>query len=47
MTIASQVYTDDGETLEAKVRQISHIASAFDSIVVTKKGKTFDIPSTF
>ena len=47
MTIASQVYTDDGETLEAKVRQISHIASAFDSIVVTKKGKTFDIPVPF
>lgn len=47
MTIASQVYTDDGETLEAKVRQISHIASAFDSVVVTKKGKTFDIPVPF
>ena len=47
MTIASQVYTDDGETLEAKVRQISHIASAFDSIAVTKKGKTFDIPVPF
>ena len=47
MTIASQVYTDDGETVEAKVRQISHIASAFDSIVVTKKGKTFDIPVPF
>ena len=47
LTIASQVFTDDGETVEAKVRQISHIASAFDSIVVTKKGKTFDIPVPF
>ena len=47
LTIASQVFTDDGETIEAKVRQISHIASAFDSIVVTKKGKTFDIPVPF
>ena len=47
LTIASQVFTDDGETVEAKVRQISHIASAFDSIVVTKKGKTFDVPVPF
>ena len=47
LTIASQVFTDDGETVEAKVRQISHIASAFDSIVVTKKGKIFDIPVPF
>lgn len=47
LTIASQVYTDDGETVEAKIRQISHIASAFNSILVTKKGKTFDIPVPF
>ena len=47
LTIASQVYTDDGETVESKVRQISHISSSFDSIVVTKKGKTFNIPVPF
>lgn len=47
LTIASQVYTDDGETVEAKVRQISHISSSFDSIVVTQKGKTFKIPVPF
>ena len=37
LTIASQVYTDDGETVEAKIRQISHIASAFNSILVTNE----------
>lgn len=47
LTIASQVYTDDGETVEAKIRQISNISSAFDSIVVTKKGRTFTVPVPF
>lgn len=47
LTVASQVYTEDGETVEAKIRQISNVSSAFDSIVVTKRGRTFTIPVPF
>lgn len=44
MTVASNVYTEDGETVEAKIRQISQIASSFDSIIVQKKGTRFTVP---
>ena len=44
MTVASNVYTEDGETVEAKIRQISQIASSFDSIIVQKKGARFTVP---
>lgn len=44
MTIASNVYTEDGETVEAKIRQIGTITSSFEEILVTKAGREFGIP---
>ena len=44
LTLATQVFTDDGETVESKLDQIGQLSSSFNSILVTEKGKSFDIP---
>ncbi len=44
LTLATQVFTDDGETVESKLDQIGQLSSSFDSILVTEKSASFDIP---
>ena len=44
LTLATQVFTDDGETVESKLDQIGQLSSSFDSILVTEASASFDIP---
>ena len=47
MTIANNVYMQDGDSVEHKINQLGLMTSTFENIQVIDKAKTFDVPVPF